>query len=178
MRLTAGIALMRSFQEVIMRKTPSGWRKKIFSRDMGQILYFFEIPAALNSRILCNGFSGLKITPAIAQTFFICRPIYSSTFQFSLSGKDTKLLLVNQCRNQNGHLVRGVCSDGVEAAEWIDASFHVIAAHISRTEKRHSVIPLQLSLNMDLQGKIVQNFPVHRNKTGLQKRGEFETSSG
>lgn len=37
------------------------------------------------------------------------------------SGKDTKLLLVNQCRNQNGHLVRGVCSDGVEAAEWIDA---------------------------------------------------------
>lgn len=34
--------------------------------------------------------------------------------------EDTKLLLTNQCRNQNGHLVRGVCSDGSEAAEWID----------------------------------------------------------
>lgn len=30
------------------------------------------------------------------------------------------LLLENQCRWVNGHLVRGVCSDGREAAEWID----------------------------------------------------------
>lgn len=30
------------------------------------------------------------------------------------------LLLENQCRNVNGHLVRGLCSDGREAAEWVD----------------------------------------------------------
>ena len=35
--------------------------------------------------------------------------------------EDTKLLLVNQCRSHNGHLLRGVCSDGAEAAAWIDA---------------------------------------------------------
>lgn len=33
---------------------------------------------------------------------------------------DTKLLLINQCRDRNGHLVRGICSDAAEAAEWID----------------------------------------------------------
>ena len=32
----------------------------------------------------------------------------------------TKLLLVNQCGNQNGHLVRGICSEGAQAASWID----------------------------------------------------------
>lgn len=35
--------------------------------------------------------------------------------------EETKLLLMNQCRDQNGHLMRGVCSDGEEAASWIDA---------------------------------------------------------
>lgn len=29
-------------------------------------------------------------------------------------------LLINQCRNINGHLVRGICADGGEAAEWVD----------------------------------------------------------
>lgn len=30
------------------------------------------------------------------------------------------ILLENQCMDINGHLVRGVCSDGREAAEWVD----------------------------------------------------------
>lgn len=30
------------------------------------------------------------------------------------------ILLENQCRNRNGHMVRSVCSDSDEAAEWID----------------------------------------------------------
>lgn len=33
---------------------------------------------------------------------------------------DVMLLLTNQCRDLNGHLVRGICSDGEEAAEWVD----------------------------------------------------------
>ncbi len=32
-----------------------------------------------------------------------------------------QILLTNQCRNVNGHLMRGICSDGVQAAEWVDA---------------------------------------------------------
>lgn len=34
------------------------------------------------------------------------------------------ILLENQCRNTNGHLTRGLCSDGTEAAEWIDQLNH------------------------------------------------------
>lgn len=30
------------------------------------------------------------------------------------------ILLENQCENYHGHPVRGLCSDGVEAAEWVD----------------------------------------------------------
>lgn len=30
------------------------------------------------------------------------------------------ILLENQCRDINGHLVRGICTDAVETAEWID----------------------------------------------------------
>ncbi len=30
------------------------------------------------------------------------------------------ILLENQCKNKNGHLLRGVCSDAVCAAEWVD----------------------------------------------------------
>lgn len=33
---------------------------------------------------------------------------------------NVKILLENQCRDVSGHLVRGTCSDAVEAAEWVD----------------------------------------------------------
>ena len=33
---------------------------------------------------------------------------------------DVKILLENQCKDINGHLVRGICSDGNTAAEWVD----------------------------------------------------------
>lgn len=32
-----------------------------------------------------------------------------------------QILLENQCRDFNGHLVRGLCSDGRQAAKWVDA---------------------------------------------------------
>ncbi|MBD5550022.1 MAG: sugar phosphate isomerase/epimerase [Lachnospiraceae bacterium] len=34
---------------------------------------------------------------------------------------NVRILLENQCKDINGHLVRGICSDGREAADWIDA---------------------------------------------------------
>ncbi len=32
-----------------------------------------------------------------------------------------QILLENQCKDYHGHLVRGICADGRQAAEWIDA---------------------------------------------------------
>jgi len=46
-------------------------------------------------------------------------------FYLALAAKcqkeETRLLLINQCRDFDGHLVRGICSDGAEAAVWLDA---------------------------------------------------------
>lgn len=33
---------------------------------------------------------------------------------------DVMILLENQCQDMNGHLIRGICSDGKTASEWID----------------------------------------------------------
>lgn len=33
---------------------------------------------------------------------------------------DIMILLENQCRDMGGHLVRGICAEGSEAAEWVD----------------------------------------------------------
>lgn len=45
-------------------------------------------------------------------------------FYLSLAGaaaeNGVRILLENQCRSVNGHLVRGVCADGMKAAEWVD----------------------------------------------------------
>lgn len=34
---------------------------------------------------------------------------------------DVQILLENQCKDMNGHLIRGLCSDGRQAAAWVDA---------------------------------------------------------
>lgn len=34
--------------------------------------------------------------------------------------ENVMILLENQCRSMNGHMVRSICSDGEEAAQWID----------------------------------------------------------
>lgn len=34
---------------------------------------------------------------------------------------NVRILLKNQCRSIGGHLIRGICSDGMEAATWVDA---------------------------------------------------------
>lgn len=40
--------------------------------------------------------------------------------------RDTQILLTNQCTNKGGHLVRGICTDGVMVAEWIDKLNHEV----------------------------------------------------
>ena len=43
------------------------------------------------------------------------------------------LLLENQCRSYNGHLIRGVCSDSAQAAEWVDQLNKEEARQIRKT---------------------------------------------
>lgn len=53
--------------------------------------------------------------------------LWNANFSFYLSlaeyagENQVMILLENQCKNVNGHLVRGVCSDAGEVSDWIDA---------------------------------------------------------
>lgn len=49
-----------------------------------------------------------------------CNKAYYLELVKSAGGHDLMILLENQCKDNNGHLIRGVCSDAVGAAEWID----------------------------------------------------------
>ncbi len=67
--------------------------------------------------------------------FIIIRPVFSGLsrgeawqanrdFYLSLAplagDNHVQILLENQCHDQNGHLIRGICSDPGEAAAWVD----------------------------------------------------------
>lgn len=47
------------------------------------------------------------------------------------------ILLANQCRSHNGHLLRGICSDSAEAAKWIDR----LNAEAARPSASNSTLP-------------------------------------
>ena len=47
-----------------------------------------------------------------------------------LKGRQITILLENQTKNLGGHLVRGLCSDEVEAAEWIDSLNEAVGKEI------------------------------------------------
>lgn len=49
----------------------------------------------------------------------INREYYLHLAKFAREQK-VMILLENQCRNVNGHMVRGICSDGCKAAKWVD----------------------------------------------------------
>lgn len=38
----------------------------------------------------------------------------------SAGAQNIMILLENQCKDKNGHLIRGICSDAVKTSEWID----------------------------------------------------------
>lgn len=46
---------------------------------------------------------------------------YYLTLAQACEKAETKILLLNQCREQSGHLIRGICSDGASAAGWVDS---------------------------------------------------------
>lgn len=74
--------------------------------------------------------------------------------------EETRILITNQCRDQNGHLMRGICSDGAEAAEWIDAWNAEAAARFGTQDGRKPAERFGFCLdigNCNLSGQNVQS---------------------
>ena len=78
----------------------------------------------------------IKICGAAGCKYLIVRPLSAGTahgdewkvnkeYYLCLAAaakqNNVMLLLENQCRDMNGHLIRGICSDAAEAAAWIDS---------------------------------------------------------
>lgn len=76
----------------------------------------------------------IRVCGKIDCHYLVVRPLYAGTSEDSwevqreyylrlakaAQEEDVMILLENQCRSMNGHMVRSVCSDGEEAAQWID----------------------------------------------------------
>ncbi len=77
----------------------------------------------------------IRLCGRIGCRFIVIRPLYAGTAPEETWGvnrdyylrlvpaareNDVMILLENQCRSMNGHLIRGLCSDGSIAAEWVD----------------------------------------------------------
>lgn len=54
------------------------------------------------------------------QDLWECNKEYYLDLAEYASQAGVQILLENQCKDYNGHLMRGICSDGIQAAEWID----------------------------------------------------------
>ncbi len=89
----------------------------------------------LNKKIKVLAEESIKVCGACGCGYLIIRPLFSGISdadaweinkEFYLSfvplakENNVMILLENQCKNANGHLVRGLCSDGRVAAEWVD----------------------------------------------------------
>lgn len=77
----------------------------------------------------------IRVCGTIGCQYLVIRPLFAGIpdgdlwkanreFYLSLSLLAKKygvmILLENQCKNINGHLVRGICSDGRQTAQWVD----------------------------------------------------------
>lgn len=89
----------------------------------------------LNELLLRIGKDSIKALENIGCKHIIARPLYvgvtfdkeweiNKAYYLELAKEckkeDTMILLQNQCKDVNGHLVRGVCSDEKIAVKWID----------------------------------------------------------
>lgn len=89
----------------------------------------------LNELLLRIGKDSIKALENIGCKHIIVRPLYigvtfdkeweiNKAYYLELAKEckkeDTMILLQNQCKDVNGHLVRGVCSDEKIAVQWID----------------------------------------------------------
>lgn len=78
----------------------------------------------------------IKITGQCGSRYLVARPLFAGIEESDLWERnreyylqlargaqkyDVQLLLTNLCKDLNGHLIRGVCSDSRQAAQWIDA---------------------------------------------------------
>ncbi len=89
----------------------------------------------LNHLLFCLAQESIRVCKKAGCKYIIIRPLSSGikrgeeweankTFYLKLADTAREnhvvILLENQCRDVNGHLVRGVCSDAVEAGTWVD----------------------------------------------------------
>ncbi len=89
----------------------------------------------LNELLLRIGKDSIKMLENMGCKHIIARPLYvgvtfdkeweiNKAYYLELAKEckkeDTMILLQNQCKDVNGHLVRGVCSDEKIAVKWID----------------------------------------------------------
>ncbi len=89
----------------------------------------------LNELLLRIGKDSIKVLEKMGCKHIIVRPLYigvpfdkeweiNKAYYLELAKEckkeDTMILLQNQCKDVNGHLVRGVCSDEKIAVKWID----------------------------------------------------------
>lgn len=103
--------------------------------DAGTVLKDAYEYGELNDLILQVGLDCIKACEEIGCENIIIQPLFAGVergqewtvnreFYMELASKckkeETKILLTNLCHDHNGHLVRGICADGAEAADWID----------------------------------------------------------
>ena len=91
--------------------------------------------ADLNSLIDQLAVESVRVCGQAGCRFLVVRPLFAGIPDSELWEKnreyylrlaavakeyDVQILLENQCRDVNGHLVRGICTDADMAAEWVD----------------------------------------------------------
>lgn len=89
----------------------------------------------LNDKIRELAVECVKICGKLGCTYVVARPLFAGiaeediweqnkVFYLGLAkeakGYNITVLLENQCKSVNGHLVRGICADENEAARWVD----------------------------------------------------------
>lgn len=103
----------------------------IISRDEkdGKTVFFRETVRALTEETIkaCGnaGCPFVIIYPVFAgiakEDIWKVNQKYYLSFLDVARKNNVTILLKNQCRSIGGHLTRGICSDGEEAAQWVDA---------------------------------------------------------
>lgn len=91
--------------------------------------------ADLNGRLEELAAEGIRTCGALDCRFIMVRPLFAGVergaewavnrdFYLRLGAEARRagvtVLLENQCRDYNGHLIRGLCSDPAQAAQWVD----------------------------------------------------------
>lgn len=109
-----GLAAQAAYAPYLMRETKrtdlNGLVKKLAKESIKTALY-----AGCKYIVIRPLYAGVP-----SGDLWKCNREYYLELARDIADTDIMILLENQCKDKNGHLIRGICSDAVEAAEWID----------------------------------------------------------